>query len=115
MEDFFRLSRSIVKSPSFNPRNVVPGKFISKNRVEEINQDEEIEKRLKKLLTHAFRRPVNEKVHTKYTAYAKQVLAQGESFQQAVKEVLSAVLASPRFLYLYDGGIRMTLPNKQRV
>ena len=30
---FFRLSRSIVQSPSFNPKNVVHGKFISRNRV----------------------------------------------------------------------------------
>ena len=104
MEDFFRLSRSIVKSPSFNPRNVGTWKVYFEEPSGEINQDEEIEKRLKKLLTHAFRRPVNEKVHAKYTAYAKQVLAKGKSFQQAVKEVLSAVLASPRFLYLYDGG-----------
>ena len=104
MEDFFRLSRSIVKSPSFNPRNVGNWKVYFEEPTGEINKDEEIDNRLKKLLTHAFRRPVNEKVHAKYASYAKQVLAEGKSFLEVMKEVLSAVLASPRFLYLYDGG-----------
>ncbi|MEK9784096.1 MAG: DUF1592 domain-containing protein, partial [Opitutales bacterium] len=104
MEDFFRLSRSIVQSPSFNPKNVGTWKIYFEEPGNEINQEDEIGKRLRKLLTHAFRRPVDKKVVNKYVSYAKDGLAEGKSFREVMKEVLSAVLASPRFLYLYDGG-----------
>jgi len=104
MEDFFRLSRSIVQSPSFNPKNVGTWKIYFEEPGNDINQEDEIGKRLRKLLTHAFRRPVDKKVVNKYAAYAKDGLAEGKSFLEVMKEVLSAVLASPRFLYLYDGG-----------
>ena len=104
MEDFFRLSRSIVQSPSFNPKNVGTWKIYFEEPGNDINQEDEIGKRLRKLLTHAFRRPVDKKVVNKYAAYAKDGLAEGKSFREVMKDVLSAVLASPRFLYLYDGG-----------
>ena len=104
MEDFFRLSRSIVQSPSFNPKNVGTWKVYFEEPGTGTNKGEEIEKRLSKLLTHAFRRPVDSKVINKYSSYAKQSLDQGELYTTVMKEVLSAVLASPRFLYLYDGG-----------
>ena len=103
MEDFFRLSRSIVQSPSFNPKNVGTWKVYFDEPGTGTNKGEEIEKRLSKLLTHAFRRPVDSKVINKYASYAKQSLDQGELYTTVMKEVLSAVLASPRFLYLYDG------------
>ena len=102
MEDFFRLSRSIVQSPSFNPRNVGTWKVYFEEPDEEIDKAKEIEIRLRKLLTHAFRRPVDKKVINKYTSYAEHSLTKGKSFREVMKEVLSAVLASPRFLYLYD-------------
>tara|TARA_B100000035_G_scaffold294259_1_gene284390 strand:- start:176 stop:1582 length:1407 start_codon:yes stop_codon:yes gene_type:complete len=104
MEDFFRLSRSIVQSPTFNPKNVGTWKIYFEEPGKEINQEDEIGKRLRKLLSHAFRRPVDKKVVNKYAAYAKDGLSKGKSFRQVMKEVLSAVLASPRFLYLYDEG-----------
>ena len=104
MEDFFRLSRSIVQSPSFNPKNVGTWKIYFEEPSNEINKENEMEKRLSKLLTHAFRRPVDNKIINKYASYAKNGLAKGKSIREVMKEVLSAVLASPRFLYLYDGG-----------
>ena len=52
MEDFFRLSRSIVQSPSFNPKNVGTWKIYFEEPSNEINKENEIEKRLSKLLTH---------------------------------------------------------------
>ncbi|MAK46505.1 MAG: hypothetical protein CMI24_04525 [Opitutae bacterium] len=104
MEDFFRLSRSIVQSPSFNSKNVGTWKIYFEEPGNEINIEDEIEKRLGKLLTHAFRRPIDKKVSNKYFSYAKQALEEGKSFLEVMKEVLSAVLASPRFLYLYDVG-----------
>ena len=104
MEDFFRLSRSIVQSPSFNSRNVGTWEVYFEEPGEEINMADEIENRLRKLLTHAFRRPVDKKVINKYVSYAMHGLTNGKIFREVMKEVLSAVLASPKFLYLYDAG-----------
>ena len=97
MEDFFRLSRSIVQSPSFNSRNVGTWKIYFEEPGEEINKADEIENRLRKLLTHAFRRPVDKKVINKYVSYAMHGLTNGKLFREVMKEVLSAVLASPKF------------------
>ena len=38
----------------------------------------------------------------KYFSYAKKQIDQGLGMGDVMKEVLSAILASPRFLYLYD-------------
>lgn len=103
MEDFFRLSRSIVQSSSFNSKNVGTWKVYFEEPTNEINKEQEIKKRLSKLLNHAFRRPVDHELVNRYALYAQQSLVQGKSFPVIMKEVLSAVLASPRFIYLYDG------------
>lgn len=103
MEDFFRLSRSIVQSSSFNSKNVGTWKVYFEEPTNEINKEQEIKKRLSKLLNHAFRRPVDHELVNRYALYAQQSLVQGKSFPVVMKEVLSTVLASPRFIYLYDG------------
>ena len=104
MEDFFRLSRSIVKSPSFNQRNVGTwGKYFGEPKPEG-NQMDEMKARLRSLLTLAFRRPVQDKTLQKYLSYSKQQMDNGLGVGDVMKEVLSAILASPRFLYLYDQG-----------
>ena len=104
MEDFFRLSRSIVKSPSFNQRNVGTwGKYFAEPN-SEVNQMAEVKTRLRSLLTLAFRRPVQDKTLQKYLFYSKQQMDNGLGVGDVMKEVLSAILASPRFLYLYDQG-----------
>ena len=104
MEDFFRLSRSIVKSPSFNQRNIGSwGKYFAEPNPE-VNQIDELKTRLGGLLTMAFRRPVQDKTFQKYFSYANQQIDQGLGMGDVMKEVLSAILASPRFLYLYDQG-----------
>ena len=102
MEDFFRLGRSIVQSPSFTPKNVGTwGEYFADLPA---NGDAKIEvrKRLSDLLTHAFRRPVDDSTLGKYLAYAEGALDRGSSLAEVMKESLSAILASPRFLYLYD-------------
>ena len=53
-------------------------------------------------MTRAFRRPVPEEVLNRYTQYVNRELDTGMDFTAAMKEAASAVLASPRFLYLYD-------------
>ena len=102
MEDFFRLSRSIVKSPSFNPKNVGVWKKYFEEPTPEINQMVELKTRLRSLLTLAFRRPVEDRTFQKYFSYAKQQIDNSLGVGEVMKEILSAILASPRFLYLYD-------------
>ena len=71
MEDFFRLSRSIVKSPSFNPKNVGVWKQYFEEPTPEVNQMDVLETRLRSLLTLAFRRPVEDRTLQKYFSYAE--------------------------------------------
>ena len=104
MEDFFRLSRSIVKSPSFNPTNVgVWTQYFEKSK-REINQTDELKSRLQHLLKRAFRAPVDDITFSKYYSFAEQEMNKGMGMGDAMKDVFSAILASPRFLYLYDRG-----------
>ncbi|MDA8775562.1 DUF1592 domain-containing protein [Opitutales bacterium] len=115
MEDFFRLSRSIVKSPSFNQRNVGSWTKYFGEPKPEVKQMAELKTRLSSLLTLAFRRPIQDKTFQKYFSYAKQQIDQGLGIGDVMKEVLSAVLASPRFLYLYDqGGKESTKPESNQ-
>jgi hypothetical protein len=104
MEDFFRLSQSIVKSPSFNPKNVgVWTQYFEKSK-RGINQMDELKSRLQHLLKRAFRAPVDDKTFSKYYSFAEQEMNKGMEMGDAMKDVFSAILASPRFLYLYDRG-----------
>ena len=104
MEDFFRLSQSIVKSPSFNPKNVgVWTQYFEKSK-RGINQMDELKSRLQYLLKRAFRAPVDDKTFSKYYSFAEQEMNKGMEMGDAMKDVFSAILASPRFLYLYDRG-----------
>ena len=104
MEDFFRLSQSIVKSPSFNQKNVgVWTQYFEKSK-RGINQTDELKSRLQHLLKRAFRAPVDDKTFSKYYSFAEQEMNKGMEMGDAMKDVFSAILASPRFLYLYDRG-----------
>jgi hypothetical protein len=104
MEDFFRLSQSIVKSPSFNQKNVgVWTQYFEKSK-RGINQTDELKSRLQHLLKRAFRAPVDDKIFSKYYSFAEQEMNKGMGMGDAMKDVFSAILASPRFLYLYDRG-----------
>jgi hypothetical protein len=102
MEDFFRLSQSIVKSPSFNSRNVGVWKQYFEEPKPEINQSDELKSRLQNLLERAFRAPVDHKTFSKYFSFAEQEMKKGTGMGEVMKDVFSAILASPRFLYLYD-------------
>ncbi|MEC9124079.1 MAG: DUF1592 domain-containing protein, partial [Verrucomicrobiota bacterium] len=102
MEAFFQLSRTIVTSSTFGPKTV----GVWKDFFEAPPKEEDVEKalaaRLKPFLTQAFRRPVKKETLKRYLSHALRSLKEGASFEATMKDVVSAVLASPRFLYLYD-------------
>ena len=102
MEAFLSLSQSIVGSPDFTPANVGIWKEFFAEPQANVSQPDEARVRLRPFLTRAFRRPVSEKSLARYADYAKHQLENGVGFTEVMKRVSSAVLASPRFLYLYS-------------
>ena len=102
MEQFLKLSQSIMQSRDFNPKYVgiwdeffkaPPGKEDAKLAVKE---------RLEPFLTKAFRRPVDREVLGRYLGFAELQLENGVEFTEVMKSLAAAAIASPKFLYLYD-------------
>jgi hypothetical protein len=114
MEDFFRLSQSVVKSPSFNPQNVgVWTQYFEKPK-RGINKTAELKSRLQNLLKRAFRAPVDVTTFSKYYSFAEQEMNKDRGMGDVMKDVFSAILASPRFLYLYDRGAEESRERESR-
>ncbi len=102
LESFLQLSRSIVESDDFNKTTCgIWDDFFAEPNPEK-STDVVVKQRLKAFLTQAFRQPVSTTLLDRYSNYANMQIASGTSFTDCMKEVASAVLASPRFLYLYD-------------
>ncbi len=102
MESFLHLGQSITQSPDFDPRNVgIWSKFFAVPRNERDLQGE-VAGRLRPFLTEAFRRPVTAETLARYSAFTNAQIQTGVPFTDARKAVAAAVIASPRFLYLYE-------------
>lgn len=102
MEAFLNLGQSIVESPDFTPNNVGIWQTFFSPPAEDVDRDAEVQRRLESFLTRAFRRPVDADVLARYTSYVDRQLESGVAFEEAMKSVVAATIASPRFLYLYD-------------
>ena len=102
MEAFFQLSRTIVSSSTFGPKTVGIWKDFFQAPPKEEDLRKALTARLKPFLTLAFRRPVGKETLKRYLSHALGSIKKGASFEATMKDVVSAVLASPRFLYLYD-------------
>lgn len=108
MESFLKLGQSITNSSDFVPRNVgIWKEFFQAPKTEE-NLSQVIKTRLETFLSHAFRSPVDEGTLNRYTSYAVRKIDQGADFTNVMKQVAAAVIASPRFLYLYNTDDSMT-------
>jgi len=104
MESFLRLGKSIVESHDFHPGTVREWDTYFAAPENDESLDEIARRRLDDLLTRAFRRPVEDAILDRYTNHVLSLVADGRStFTEAMKEAAAAALASPRFLYLYDG------------
>lgn len=102
MESFLQLSRSIVESPDFTRDTCWIWDDFFAEPDGEISQ-EMVRERLRSFLTRAFRKPADDAVLDRYSGLVMAQLAAGTPFTDAMKAVASAAIASPRFLYLYDG------------
>ena len=101
MESFLSLSGSIIYSPEFNPDTCgVWQDFFAEPKNKE-DLDGTIRERLIIFLTRAFRRPIDEGTLDRYTQKALAA-AKATSFTEGMQTAASAVLASPRFLYIYN-------------
>lgn len=102
MEAFLQLGASITQSPDFTARNVGIWKNFFAPPNESVDLNQEVQHRLQLFLTRAFRRPVDDETVSRYAAYVNRKIETGSGFTEAMKGVASAVISSPRFLYLYD-------------
>jgi hypothetical protein len=69
-----------------------------------VSKDPESDSRkvIQRVARKAFRRPVDTTVIDRYCALFQQQLAQGESFEAALKSALAAIFCSPDFLFLQE-------------
>jgi cytochrome c553 len=104
LEAFFKLSRRIVQSPNFDGRTVGIWKefFVAPPTVPADEVKDAVRARLRRFMNRAFRRPVPEALLNRYTQHVHRQIDSGMGFTEAMKEAASAVLSSPRFLYLYN-------------
>ena len=102
LDAFLRLSVSIVESPDFTEEHVGIWKefFAAPSRDKE--PAEEVRRRLRPFLRSAFRGPVEPATLERYAAYGRNKLQQGTPFTKCMKQLVSAVLSSPKFLYRWD-------------
>jgi len=102
MESFLKLSRSILNSPDFNAKRcgIWRSFFLKPDKAPRTS----VKARLRGFLGRAFRRPVDEPTLKRYTGYVHGQLDSGKPFTAAMKAVASAVICSPRFLYLRERG-----------
>ncbi|MBR9759219.1 DUF1592 domain-containing protein [bacterium] len=103
MESFLKLGQSIVESKDFGPRRVGIWKEFFLLPPKGTNPEALVRPRLEKFLTKAFRRPVTSELLDRYAGYVVGQMKKGVDYTQAMKMVSSAVISSPKFLYLYDG------------
>lgn len=75
------------------------------------NDAEEIHSRIEHLLRRAFRRPPDAETLASLAAFANTQIEAGESVENTMRNVLTAVLAMPQFLYLYEDQSDEAAPN----
>ena len=103
MESFLSLGQSIVQSRDFTKKNVgIWSEFFETPKKDSGPESNVVEARLTKFLTTAFRRPVETETLRRYVSFVNAKRADGVAFEAAMKSAAAAVIASPRFLYIYN-------------
>lgn len=102
MEAFLTLGQSITQSPDFTEKAVGIWKTFFAAPDDEADLKNELRQQLAPFLRKAFRRPADEETVKRYTHFVRRQLDSGAAFEDAMKAVAAAVIASPKFLYLYE-------------
>ena len=102
MDEFLKVAQSITGSKDFNKKHVGIWNdfFVAPKEGADIQQV--LEERLRPFLSIAFRRFVEQAVVDRYVRFTLSRLEHGQRFEEAMKSVASAIISSPRFLYLYE-------------
>ena len=95
LESLLKLGRSIVHAKEFDGYTALRDTFFKEN-------GEPTAKRLRPFLERAFRSPVNEATLNRYAAYHAAEQKRTGSYTAAMKSVVAAVLASPKFIYVVE-------------
>ena len=95
LESLLKLGRSIVNSPQFDGYSGLRNSFFKED-------GKPVKERLKPFLEQAFRGPVSEATLERYATYHDKEKGRTKSYTQAMKNVVAAVLSSPKFLYLVE-------------
>lgn len=102
MESFLTLAQSIPNSVDFSRKTVgIWDEFFQApaDGGKELSMRSEIENRLRRFLSRAFRREPDEALLGRYVDHVFQGLEKDREFTEVMKSVASAVLVSPHFLY----------------
>ena len=67
-----------------------------------IAERDSVRGRIKRLLRRAFRRPVDAETLDRFTKFANDRIAAGNSYEQTMRTVVGAVIGMPDFLYFYE-------------
>ena len=95
LESLLKLGRSIVNSPQFDDYTGLRNTFFKEG-------GEPLEQRLRLFLERAFRGPVGDDALARYVAFHRVEQKRTGSFSKAMKNVVGAVLASPKFVYVVE-------------
>lgn len=85
-----------------NPNDRRKSWYVPKFTVNSDDPSREARTSLKRIATAAFRRPASDEDVKQYVDLFNQELADGASFDEAIRTAVVAVLCSPRFLYLQE-------------
>ena len=96
LESLLKLGRSVVNAPEFDGYTALRETFFK-------DDGKPVESRLRSFLERAFRRPVDRVTLKRYVAFHNTEKRRTGSYTQAMKSVVAAVLASPKFIYVVEG------------
>ena len=102
MESFLNLGRSILDSADFNRLTSGAWERLFVPPSESETNGAVAKATLRDFLTRAFRRPVDDALLERYSRHVASRMESGKSYADSMKAAVSAALASPRFLYLYE-------------
>ena len=95
LESLLKLGRSIVNAKEFDDYTALRDSFFK-------DDGQPVVKRLVPFLERAFRSPVDEATLARYAAFHAEEQQRNGSYATAMKSVVAAVLASPKFIYVVE-------------
>ncbi len=96
LESLLKLGRSVVNAPEFDG-------YTGLREALFVDDGKPVDLRLRAFLERAFRGPVDEVTLKRYVMFHNAEKKRTGSYKQAMKSVVAAILASPKFIYVVEG------------